>query len=60
MCQAYGVWRLKKFMGREYMGINRMTFVIGPDAKILKVYENVKPANHADEVLADLQQLRPS
>lgn len=55
--QAYGVWGKKKFMGREYEGIMRTSFLIAPDGTIAKVYENVKPAEHADEVLADLKAL---
>ncbi len=54
---AYGVWAKKKFMGREYMGIKRWSFLIGPDGKILKIYEDVKPADHADEVLADAKAM---
>lgn len=53
----YGVWAKKKFMGREYMGILRTSFLINPDGKIAKVYENVKPDIHAEEVLADLGEL---
>ena len=52
---AYGVWAKKKFMGREYMGILRTSFLIDPKGKIKKVYEDVKPAVHAEEVLADLR-----
>jgi peroxiredoxin Q/BCP len=52
VAQAYGVWGPKKFMGREYEGILRTTFVIGPEGEIKKVFENVKPANHSQEVLA--------
>ncbi|MGI6741611.1 MAG: thioredoxin-dependent thiol peroxidase [Brevefilum sp.] len=51
VCEAYGVWGLKKFMGREYYGVLRTTFVIGPDGKIKKVFKNVKPADHSHEVL---------
>ena len=54
---AYGVWAKKKFMGREYMGIKRWSFLIGTDGKIAKIYEDVKPADHADEVLADVKAL---
>ncbi len=54
VCEAYGVWGLKKFMGREYMGVNRTTFLIGPDGAIISVFENVKPAQHSAEVLAAL------
>lgn len=55
--EAYGVWGLKKFMGREYMGTKRMSFLIDPEGKIAKVYEKVKPAMHAEEVLADIEEL---
>ena len=49
--QDYGVWGEKSFMGRKYMGINRVTFLIGPDARIAKVWPSVKPEVHAAEVL---------
>lgn len=52
---AYGVWGPKKFMGREYEGIKRISFLIDPEGKIKKVYESVKPEKHAEEVLADLR-----
>jgi len=55
--QAYGVWGKKKFMGREYMGVNRVSFLIDPKGKIAKVYPKVKPAEHAAEVLEDLKTL---
>lgn len=51
VCEAYGVWGLKKFMGREYEGVFRTTFVIGPEGKIVKVFESVKPTDHSLEVL---------
>ena len=51
VCEAYGVWGLKKFMGREYEGVFRTTFVIGPDGEIVKVFEKVKPTDHSLEVL---------
>lgn len=53
----YGVWGKKKFMGREYEGIFRTSFLIDPDGKIVKIYENVKPEIHAEEVLKDLHKL---
>ena len=56
--EAYGVWGKKKFMGREYMGTKRWSFLIDPEGKIAKIYEDVKPANHAEEVLKDLAVLR--
>jgi len=52
--QAYGVWGQKSFMGRKYMGTHRVTFLIGPDGKIKKIWRTVKPAEHAREVLAEL------
>ncbi len=55
---TYGVWGPKKFMGREYEGIKRTSFLVAPDGKIAKVYENVKADAHADEVLTDLRTLR--
>jgi peroxiredoxin Q/BCP len=53
--QAFGAWGKKKFMGREYMGIFRSTFLINPQGKIHKVYENVTPLNHANQILEDLK-----
>ncbi|MGL5065341.1 MAG: thioredoxin-dependent thiol peroxidase [Microcoleus sp.] len=55
---AYGCWGLKKFMGKEFMGVMRTTFTIAPDGRIEKVYRKVKPESHAGEVLADLSQLK--
>ena len=51
VCNAYAVWAPKKFMGREYMGVLRTTYVISSDGKIKKVFENVKPAQHSQEVI---------
>lgn len=50
---AYDSYGLKKFMGKEYMGVSRNTFVIDPDGKIEKVYLKVKPEKHAAEILSD-------
>ena len=55
VCEAYDVWGLKKFMGKEYMGVFRTTFLIDENGKIAKVYEGVKPAEHSAEILADLR-----
>ena len=52
--EAYGVWTEKSRYGRTYMGIVRSTFVIGPDGNVVKIMRNVKPATHADDVLAVL------
>ena len=54
VAEQYGVWGEKKFMGRTYMGINRSTFVIDADGTVKKVFPNVKPAEHADDVLSVL------
>ena len=54
MLEAYGVWGLKKFMGREYMGISRVTYIISEDGVIQKIYEKVKTMSHAKDVLEDL------
>lgn len=56
IADAYGVWGPKKFMGKEYEGIHRTTFLIGADGTIVKVFENVKPEGHSAEVLAALKQ----
>ena len=55
VCDTYGVWGRKKFMGKEYDGVFRTTFLISPDGNILKVFENVKPDGHSQEVLAALK-----
>lgn len=52
VCKLYGVWRLKKFMGRESMGIVRSTFLIDPKGTIAKVWSPVSVKGHVDEVLA--------
>ncbi len=56
--QKYGAWREKNMMGRKYMGTERVSFVVDPTGKIVKTYEKVKPAEHADEVLADVEKLK--
>lgn len=54
VCELYGAWGRKKFMGREYDGVLRTTFLIGADGKILRVFPDVKPDGHSKEVLAAL------
>ena len=51
MIESYGAWRMKKFMGREFMGIVRSSYLIGPDGKIAQVWDNVRVKGHAAEVL---------
>lgn len=58
MIEAYGSWGVKKFMGREYEGIKRNTYIINPDGMIVKEYEGVNPAKHAAEIINDLQKLQ--
>ncbi len=53
----YDVWRVKNMYGREYFGIVRNSYLINPDGKIEKIYEKVKPATHAEEVLNDIKEL---
>ena len=52
--EAYGVWGQKSFLGRKYLGTHRVTFLIGPDGRIRKIWRKVKPAEHAAEILAML------
>jgi len=52
--KAYGVWGEKSFMGRKYLGTHRVTFLIGPDGRIKKIWPKVKPEVHGEEVLAAL------
>jgi len=54
VADAYGVWVRKKFMGREYDGVERSTFVIGPDGRIEHVLAQVKPDEHVDQLMAVL------
>jgi len=53
---AYGVWGPKSFMGRKYEGTHRVTFLIGPNGRIQKVWPKVKPEEHPNEVLAAVVQ----
>lgn len=58
--KAYGSWGKKKFMGREFDGILRNTYLINPDGHIAKTYEGVKPDEHVAEVLQDIASLTSS
>lgn len=55
--ESYGVFGEKKFMGKTYMGTNRVSFLINPEGKIAKIYPKVKPVEHAEEVLKDYKNL---
>jgi peroxiredoxin Q/BCP len=54
IAELYGVWGQKTMFGRKYMGVLRTTFVIDANGRITKVFENVKPEGHADQVAAAL------
>lgn len=56
MSNKFGVWGKKKFMGREYMGVVRSTFLVDEKGKIFKIFPKVKPAGHAKEVLEEFQK----
>jgi peroxiredoxin Q/BCP len=56
VCDAYGVWGPKKFMGKEYEGVLRTTFLIDAQGKIAQVFENVRPAEHSAQVLEALKR----
>lgn len=53
--KKYDVWQLKKFMGKENMGTVRTTFLIGPDRKIIKIWNNVRVKGHVESVLEELK-----
>jgi thioredoxin-dependent peroxiredoxin len=55
---AYGVWRLKKFMGKEFMGVVRSTFLITPDTKIAYIWDGVRVKGHVNKVLEKLEEVR--
>ncbi|MHB8684347.1 MAG: thioredoxin-dependent thiol peroxidase [Dehalococcoidia bacterium] len=56
--EQYGVWGPKKFMGREYMGVDRATFIVDPEGNLARVFPKVSPAGHALEILAALKELK--
>ena len=59
IAEAYGAWQLKKFMGREYMGVTRSTVIIDPDGKVARTFEKVSSAaEHPAEVASALEELR--
>jgi peroxiredoxin Q/BCP len=58
IADKYGVWDLKKFMGKEFMGILRTTFIVGPDQKIKHVMAKVKTKTHHEDVLAIIRELK--
>lgn len=58
VCEEYGVWQLKKMMGKEYMGIVRSTFLIDKTGEIIKEWRGVKVDGHTEEVLLALKELK--
>jgi len=56
--EKYGVWQLKKMYGKDYFGVVRTTFIIGPDGKIMYIWNNVKVADHTNSVLGKLKELQ--
>jgi len=56
VCDLYGVWGPKKFMGREYEGVLRTTFLIDAQGNIARVFENVRPSEHSKQVLASVNE----
>ncbi len=57
VAEAYGAWQEKSMYGRKYMGVARITYLIGPDGKVLKRWDKVSPSTHADDVLAQIRAL---
>lgn len=57
IAEKYGVWGLKKFMGKEFMGILRTTFIIGKDGRLKHVMDKVKTKSHHDDVIALIKEL---
>jgi peroxiredoxin Q/BCP len=57
VAEAYGVWVEKSMYGRKYMGIERSTFLVGPDGSIVQAWRKVKVPGHAEKVLAAVQAL---
>ncbi len=53
--EALGVWKEKNMYGKKFWGINRETFLVGADGQVIKHYKRVKPAEHAEQLLADFQ-----
>ena len=58
LMDAFGTWQKKKFMGREYMGTTRSTFLLDPKGKILHVWEQATPASHGEEIYTVLKEMK--
>jgi peroxiredoxin Q/BCP len=57
VADAYGAWQQKSLYGRKFMGIQRMTYLIGPDGRVARRWDNVKVDGHVDEVLEAVKAL---
>jgi peroxiredoxin Q/BCP len=60
VADAYGTWGEKSMYGKKYMGVQRATFIIGPDGRIVRVFPKVSPKTHDDVVLETLAELQAS
>ena len=58
VCEAYGVWQQKSMMGKKYMGIARTTYIIDPDGKVARVFTDVKPQGHGDQIAEAFEELK--
>ena len=58
VAERYGAWQQKSMYGRKYMGVARITYLIGPDGRVAQRWDSVKPAEHAAEVLAAVTALK--
>lgn len=56
--KQYGAWGLKKFMGKEFEGTLRNSYLIDPEGEIVKTYEKVNPLTHASQIIMDLQEFK--
>ena len=56
VCELYGVWKMKKMYGREYMGIERTTFLIDKEGNIMKIFPKVKVEGHVEEIMDQLKR----
>lgn len=56
--EAFGAWGPKKFMGREFIGIKRNTYIVNPAGTIVKTYENITPKTHVSQIIQDLKVLQ--
>jgi peroxiredoxin Q/BCP len=58
ICEKYGVWQEKQFMGKKFLGIVRSTFLLDADLKIQKIYKSVKVKGHVDQIINDIKSMK--